>query len=143
MQIGCPAKTRLAGALTALAAVSIAASAVALPAPTARSGVVQGKFTVRFATAPAAGSRVSCSIALVSDDTRAPTESAATDVPVKGKRAVCTVKVRYHWLLSKADSTIQLVYSVSGPSQNSSGVYDRITVPADGAHTTFSLVLDQ
>lgn len=123
---------------------SIASSAVCLPALAVdRAGTVVATLTVTFAAAPAAGSRVSCGVALIGDDTHSPADNRSVDVAVVGSKATCKLTIPYKWHLASATSKMSIAYSVSGPRQSSSGIHSVFTVPANGTNTTVAVAISQ
>lgn len=136
----------LRGRILRAAIVGVAAGALctpALAAPGTRSGVVSSKLTVTFAKAPPGGSSVSCSVSLIGSDTNSPTDSKSTSAAVSGSTATCTLAVHYRWTLADTGSNMTIVYSVSGPSQSSSGIIKTIVMPADGATTMANASISQ
>lgn len=127
----------------AVGAMTLPALAQQLPAPTTRTGTVAATLTISFVTAPAAGSTVSCSLALLGNDTRSPSDGKFANASVSGSTAVCKIAVHYKWHLSSASSTMTIAYSVTGPTQSSSGIYDTIAMPANGATTTVAVAVTQ
>jgi hypothetical protein len=127
-----------------LAALLGAATAGAADAaPVVRAGTVTGFITVTFATAPGAGTRVSCALSLVGDDALNPTDSKFTSVAVNGTTATCRVPVRYKWTVNNPASHMTIAYSVSGPTQSSSGIAKVIPLPANNANFGVSVAINQ
>jgi hypothetical protein len=125
-------------------ACAMASSALALAAPTIVTGTVVATITVTFKVAPAAGSTVSCSLALISSDQRAPSESKSKTETVSDSTATCKVRVHYSWpLTTPASDTMTIAYSVQGPVQTSAGIIDIITMPATGTVTTEAVGVTQ
>jgi hypothetical protein len=127
---------------------SLAACAMSLPASVAladivRSGTVEASFTIRFTQAPPASSSVSCNLALIGSDALAPSDVKSVSAPVSGTSAVCDVSVPYEWRLKSASSNMTIAYTVSGPQQTSSAIYNIIAVPADGATTVAHVAITQ
>jgi len=112
-------------------------------APVARTGVVSAKLTITFTQAPPAGSSVSCAVTLIGSDVNAPTDSKFISVPVSGSSAACNIAVHYKWLIANASSNMTIAYSVSGPSQSSSGIADVITMPGSGKITNEVIAITQ
>lgn len=108
-----------------------------------RTGIVAGKITITFAKAPPSGSSVSCALSLISDDTLSPTDANSTSAKINGTTAVCTFSMHYRWVVNSATSHMTIAYSVSGPSQSSSGISRIITLPANNATTHVAIAVDQ
>lgn len=128
------------------AACAMNLPALALDAPTYVTGSAAATITVTFTVAPPAGSTVSCSLALLSDDPRAPSDSASVTSTVSGSTAICTVKVNYRWRLtstSLSKDTMTIAYSVQGPVATSSGLVNTIPMPANGTHLSQSFGVTQ
>jgi hypothetical protein len=114
-----------------------------LAGPTIVTGTVAAKLTITFVTAPPAGSTVSCNVALIGSDTRAPSDSQFVNAAVSGSTATCTLTLHYKWRLTSVATNMTIAYSVSGPAQVSSGIYNIITVPANGATTNVAVAIEQ
>ncbi len=99
------------------------------------SGVVSAKLTLSFASAPPTGSTVSCAVALIGSDSLSPSDSESVNAPVSGSSAVCNLTIHYKWRIASLTSTMTIAYSVSGPLQDSSAIYEVITMPPNGATT--------
>jgi hypothetical protein len=82
-------------------------------------------------------------VTLIGDDVNAPTDSKFTSAAVSGTGAVCKIALHYKWLIESATSKMTIAYSVSGPSQTSSGIADVIPVPAKGTTTTEAIAITQ
>ncbi len=137
--------------LRALAA-SFAACAMTLPAlaqlaaPVYVTGSAAATITVTFTVAPPTGSTVSCNLALVSNDPRAPSDSASVTSTVSGSTATCVVTLNYRWRLTSTSLSTDLMtigYSVQGPVATSSGLVNIIPMPADGTHLSQSFGVTQ
>jgi len=140
------------GRILKAAIASFAACAMTLPAlaqlasPTFVTGSATGTITVTFTVAPPALSTVSCSVSLISNDPRAPSDSTSVTAPVSGSTATCVVTVNYRWRLTSANlstDTMTVAYSVQGPVQVSSGLINIIPMPADGTHLSQSFGVTQ
>lgn len=115
-----------------------------LPAATSVMGSVVATFTITFVVAPPSGSTVSCSLALISSDQRAPSDSNSVSAPVTGSTATCPLTMYYKWRLTTPSSdTMTIAYSVQGPVQVSSGLANIIPMPADGTISTFIIKVTQ
>jgi hypothetical protein len=83
---------------------------------------------------------VSCGLSLISSDQLSPADSNSVTVTVSGATAICPITINYKWRLTTPTSdTMTIAYSVSGPSQSSSGLFDIITQPAEGTVTTLAI----
>ncbi len=142
----------LRGLVLKAVAASFAAWAMTLPAlaqlaaPVYVTGSAAATITVTFTVAPPTGSTVSCSLALLSSDPRAPSDSASVTSTVSGSTATCTVTVNYRWRLtstSLSTDTMTIGYSVQGPVATSSGLVNIIPMPANGTHLTQSFAVTQ
>jgi len=107
------------------------------------SGTIQGTINVNFATAPASGTQITCTLILIGSDTLAPTESNSVTVTVGGTTASCSVPVRYKWRVQNPNSNMAISYSVSGPTRTSSGIFDVIQMPANGTKTNVTIGVAQ
>jgi hypothetical protein len=123
---------------------SFAACAMTLPAlaqlasPTYVTGSAVANITVTFTVAPPAGSTVSCTLSLSSNDPRGPAESQTTSASVSGSTALCSITMYYRWRLTSSSissDTMTIAYSVQGPVQSSSGLVNIVPMPPDGAAT--------
>ena len=105
-----------------------------LPAPVYLTGTANATITVVFGVAPPAGSTVSCNLALISNDPRAPSDTQGASVTTTGGNTIiCPVTVNYRWRLTNpASDTMTIAYAVEGPTQSSSGIVNIIPMPADG-----------
>jgi hypothetical protein len=134
----------LKAAVASFAACAMALPALALAPPTIVGGTVVATFTVTFKVAPASGSTVSCSLALISSDQLAPSESKSKTETVSDSTATCKVRVHYSWsLTTPASDTMTIAYSVQGPVQTSTGISNIITMPANGTVTTEAIAVTQ
>ena len=122
-----------------------AAAAMTLPAlaVTDRTGVVVATLTVTFSSTVPAGFKASCSLTLIGNDTLEPSETQTVTAPVSNSRATCKLTVHYSWRLDSVSSGMTIAYSVSGPIQSSSAIFETITVPADGATTNVGVAVQQ
>jgi hypothetical protein len=130
----------------AACAMTLPALAAALPPQVFVTGSATGTITVTFTVAPPALSTVSCSVSLISNDPRAPSDSSSVTAPVSGSTATCVVTVNYRWRLTSANlstDTMTIAYSVQGPVQVSSGLINIIPMPADGTHLSQSFGVTQ
>jgi hypothetical protein len=132
------------GRIVKAAVASFVACAMILPG-LALAAVVKVKgsavatITVTFKVAPPSGSTVSCSLSLISSDQLAPTDSSSVSVTVSGSTAICPITIDYKWrLTTPSTDTLTIAYSVQGPIQSSSALYDVITQPAEGTVTTLA-----
>jgi hypothetical protein len=133
------------GLIMRAVAAGIAASTMSLPvlaqslgSPTFVTGTATATITVTFTVAPPSGSTVSCSLTLISNDPRGPSDTNSTSAPVNGSTASCPITINYNWRLTSSDvttDTMTIAYSVSGPAQTSSGLVNIIAMPAPGATT--------
>ena len=125
-----------AAALVVLCGVDrpAAAQTYPLPAPVYLSGTATATITINFGTAPPSGSTVSCSLSLISNDPRAPSDTKNASVTTTGGASVvCPVAMSYRWRLTNpAADTMTIAYAVQGPTQSSSGIVNIIPMPADG-----------
>ena len=130
-----PTRSLLASLAVALALAGPAADrALALPAPIYYGGSVSAVITVNFKTPPAAGSTVSCSLSLISNDARGESDSNGATAAVSGSQAICSVTIPYKWALTTPNAdTMTMAYSVQGPVQYSSGIFNIIVMPAAGS----------
>lgn len=137
------------GRILEVAVASFAACAMTLPAlalspPTIVTGTAVAKITVTFKVAPPSGSTVSCSLSLISNDQRAPSDTNSISEAVSGSAATCKVKVHYSWpLTTPASDTLTIAYSVQGPTQTSTGITDIISMPANGTQTIVNIGVTQ
>jgi hypothetical protein len=122
---------------------SVAQDATGPAAPIVRTGTVVASLNVAFVVAPPSGSTVSCSVALVSNDVHAPSDSKAVEAAVSGATAHCSLSVSYRWALASATSAMTIFYTVSGPAQASSALYGTITVPPSGTTTPVNIAVTQ
>ncbi len=128
------------------AACAMTLPALALDAPTYVTGSTALTITVTFTVAPPTGSTVSCSLALLSNDPRGPSDSASVTSTVSGSTAICTVTANYRWRLtstSLSTDTMTIAYSVQGPVQVSSGLVNIVPMPANGTHLSQSFGVTQ
>lgn len=136
----------LKAAVASFAACAMALPALALPPATYVTGSDAATITVTFTVAPPAGSTVSCSLALLSNDPRGPSDNASVTATVSGSTATCVITVHYRWRLtstSLSTDTMTIAYSVQGPVQVSSGLINIIPMPADGTHLSNSFGVTQ
>jgi hypothetical protein len=82
-------------------------------------------------------------VALIGSDTLAPSDSQFVNATVSGSTATCPLTLHYKWRLSSVATNMTIAYSVSGPAQVSSGIYEIITVPANGVKTTVTVAIQQ
>jgi hypothetical protein len=125
-------------AIIAASTMSLPVLAQSLGSPTFVTGTATATITVTFTVAPAAGSTVSCSLTLISNDPRGPSDTNSTTATVSGSSASCPITINYNWRLTSSDittDTMTIAYSVSGPAQTSSGLVNVIAMPASGATT--------
>jgi hypothetical protein len=115
--------------------MTLPALAQGLGAPTFVTGSASANITVTFTPAPPAGSTVSCSLSLISNDPRGPSDTSSTSAAVSGSSATCQISMHFNWRLtstSLSSDTMTIAYSVAGPSQTSSGLVNIIPMPASG-----------
>jgi len=112
-------------------------------AATNMAGTIQGTINVNFASAPATGTQVTCTLILVGSDTLAPSDTSSVTVTVNGSSASCNVPVRYKWRVQNTNSNMAISYSVSGPTRTSSGIFDVIQMPANGTKTNVTIGVAQ
>jgi hypothetical protein len=141
-------KRRLLRNGTLGAAVACFWAVALMPAPSAAapvtvSGSVSAKITVTFVTAPPAGSTVLCGVALISNDSLAPSDSKSVTATVSGSSAVCSFPMHYKWTVSSATSAMTIAYSVAGPAQSSSAIFSTITLPPNGRTTNVTVAVTQ
>lgn len=142
---------RLGAGLLAMAAAGAAFAAdtpavtYPLPAPVYLTGTASATITVAFGTAPPAGSSVSCSLSLISNDPRAPSDTQNASVTTTGGASViCPLTLNYRWrLTTPASDTMTIAYSVQGPTQSSSGIVNIIPMPADGYVANMAFTVNQ
>ena len=105
-----------------------------LPAPVYLSGTTNATITIVFGVAPPSGTAVSCSLSLISNDPRAPSDTQNASVTTAGgNTVVCPITLNYRWrLTTPASDTMTIAYGVQGPTQSSSGIVNIIPMPADG-----------
>jgi hypothetical protein len=131
-------------AVASIVAYAMASPALALPPPTIVGGTVVATITVTFKVAPAPGSTVSCSVSLISSDQRAPSDTKSKTGTGSGATEICKVRVHYSWpLTTPASDTLTIAYSVEGPIQTTSGLFDVISMPANGTVTTLAIGVTQ
>ena len=116
-----------------------------LPAPVYLTGTASATITVVFGVAPPAGSSVSCSLSLISNDPRAPSDTQNASVTTTGGASViCPLTLNYRWrLTTPASDTMTIAYSVQGPTQSSSGIVNIIPMPADGYVANMAFTVNQ
>ncbi len=115
-----------------------------LPAPVYLTGAANATITINYATAPPDGSIASCSLSLISNDPRSPSDTNSASVPVSGSSAVCFVSVRYRWRLTNpAADTMTIAYGVQGPTQSSTGIVNIIPMPGDGYLANLAFTVNQ
>jgi hypothetical protein len=115
-------------------AASAPALAQTLGPPVYAGGHAVATITVTFTAAPPAGSTISCSLSLISNDPRNPSDTNSISAPVTGSTAVCNITMYYYWrLTSGSNDTMTIAYSVQGPAQTSNGIVGVIAMPANGA----------
>jgi hypothetical protein len=85
---------------------------------------------------------VSCNLALIGSDARAPSDVKFVSAPVSGTSAVCDISLHYERRLISASSNMTIAYTVSGPQQTNSAIYNIIAVP-DGATKRVSVAITQ
>jgi hypothetical protein len=144
-----PRKAIIAGlALAAIAAYGMTSPALGqgLGPAVYVSGSVTATITVTFTAAPPAGSAVSCSLSLISNDPRGPSDTNSTSAAVSGSSAVCQITMYYYWRLTAASlssDTMTFAYSVAGPTQTSSGLVNIPPMPPSGAQTVIAIPVTQ
>jgi hypothetical protein len=131
-------------AVASFAACAMTLPGLALAAVAKVKGSAVATITVTFKVAPPAGSSVSCSLSLISNDQLAPNDTQSQDATVSGSAATCNITVNYKWrLMTPSTDTLTVAYSVQGPTQTSAALYDIITQPADGTVTTLTIGVTQ
>ena len=115
-----------------------------LPAPVYLTGTANASITVAFATSPPANSTVSCSLALIGSDPRAPRDTITVTAPVNGATALCPISLNYRWRLTDpSQDTMAIAYGVQGPSQSSIGIVNIIPMPSDGYIANMAFTVNQ
>ena len=115
-----------------------------LPTAVYATGAIGASMTITFTVAPPSGSTVSCSLALISNDVRAPSDTQSISAPVNGSTATCQILIYYNWRLTvPANDTMTIAYSVQGPVQNSSGIIQIIPIPSNGTQRVFTAAVTQ
>jgi hypothetical protein len=117
-----------------------------LGAPTFVTGGANAMITVTFTVAPPAGSTVTCSLSLISNDPRGPSDTNSTGAAVNGSTATCQISMHFNWRLSAAslaNDQMTIAYSVAGPSQTSSGLTNIIPMPPSGSMLTLNIPVTQ
>jgi hypothetical protein len=138
----------LRGLIGRAAAASVAACAMTLPAlaQLASPTYVTGSANATFTAAPAAGSTVSCSLSLISNDPRGPSDTNSGSAPVSGSTATCQITMYFRWRLTSSSissDTMTVAYSVQGPVQSSSGLVNIIPMPPDGTGVNLNIGVTQ
>ena len=78
-----------------------------LPAPVYLTGTANATITITFGTAPASGTSVSCSLSLISNDPRAPSDTQNTsETTTGGNSVVCPIALNYRWRLRHDDDRL-------------------------------------
>jgi hypothetical protein len=127
-------------AVASFAACAMTLPGLALAAVAKVKGSAVATITVTFKVAPPAGSTVSCSLVLISSDKLSPSDTQSETATVSGSAATCNITMNYKWrLMTPSTDTLTIAYSVQGPVQTSSAIYDVITQPADGTVTTLAI----
>ena len=124
---------------------AVADTTYPLPAPIYLTGAATATITITFGTTPASGSSVSCSLSLISNDPRAPSDTQNASVTTTGGNSVvCPITLNYRWRLTTPSSdTMTIAYSVQGPTQSSSGIVNIIPMPADGYVANMAFTVNQ
>lgn len=116
-----------------------------LPAPVYLTGTASATITIVFGVAPPSGSNVSCSLSLISNDPRGPSDTQNASVTTSGGNTViCPISLNYRWRLTDPSAdTMTIAYSVQGPTQSSSGIVNIIPMPADGYVANMAFTVNQ
>jgi hypothetical protein len=130
----------LKAAVASFAACAMTLPGLALAAVDKVKGSAVATITVTFKVAPPSESTVTCSLALISSDQLAPSDTQSVTATVSGSAATCNITMHYKWrVMTPSTDTLTIAYSVQGPIQTSSAVYEIITQPADGTVTTLAI----
>jgi hypothetical protein len=130
----------LKAAVASFAAWTMILPGLALAAVAKVKGSAVATITVNFKVAPPSGSTVSCSLELISSDQLGPSDTNSVTATVSGSTATCNITMYYKWrLMTPSTDTLTVAYSVQGPIQTSTALYDIITQPADGTVTTLTI----
>ena len=133
------------GAMSYIDAAALADQTYPLPAPVYLTGTANATITVVFGVAPPAGSTVSCSLSLISNDPRSPSDTQNTSVTTSGGNSIiCPLTLNYRWRLTTPSAdTMTIAYAVQGLTQSSSGIVNIIPMPADGYVANMAFTVNQ
>ncbi len=108
-------------------------------------------FTITISSAVPTGTTIACDVGVLVIDTAGDiTDDLAVTATRNGSTATCSVTLPYSWSLTAATDTVYVSYDISAPPQPlaSTSTYPRrytahpiskITVPANGATTTYTV----
>jgi len=118
---------------------------------TTYTGKIVVNFTITITSAISTSTTIACDANVtVVDLTGQLTDSLSTSATRSGSTATCTVTIPYSWSVSSTSDSVYISYSLSAPPQPlvSTSVFPRrysghpistITVPANGATTTYNI----
>lgn len=121
------------------------------PPTTLYTGKIVVNFTLTITSAIPTGDTIACSVNVdVVDTTGSITDSLASSAVRSGSTATCSVTIPYSWNITTTSDSVYVTYDVSAPPQPlvSGSTFPRrysgrpvstITVPANGATTTYNL----
>jgi len=122
-----------------------------LPPTTAYTGKIVANFTITITSAIPTTDTIACSVNVdVVDTTGSITDSLSTSATRSGATATCSVTIPYSWNITTTADSVYITYDISAPPQPlvSASAFPRrysgrpvatITVPANGATTTYTL----
>jgi hypothetical protein len=123
--------------------------------PAGISGKIVLPLSLTFLTTPvttftSAYSSLRCTLTLSSDDAFTKQDSVTVPATVAGKGATCNLSMNYQWHVANPKSHMTIAYTISAEAVSAlgavtrerlaSGTVDIITLPANGATTTYKTV---
>jgi hypothetical protein len=122
-----------------------------LPPTTTYTGKIVVNFTLTITSAIPTTDTIACNVSAdVVDATGSITDSLSTSATRSGSTATCSVTIPYSWNITTTADDVYITYDISAPPQPlvSTSAFPRrysgrpvatITVPANGATTTYNL----
>jgi hypothetical protein len=122
-----------------------------LPPLTTYTGKFVVNFTITISSAVPTGDTIACDVDVIVIDAAGDlTDDLSVAATRSGSTATCSVTLPYSWAVTSASDTVYVAYDVSAPPQPlvSSSTFPRrysahpiakITVPATGATTTYTV----
>jgi len=137
--------------LRQLPAVNPEADAEEPPPTTTYTGKFVLNFTITITSAIPTGTVIACDgNATLVDSTGDESDSLSNSAVRSGSTATCSVTIPYSWAVTSTSESVYVTYDISAPPQplSSSATFPRrysshplakITVPANGATTTYTI----